>query len=70
MTRLLDALERLGHVHQRVKRQQVRHQMIVLDELALLIAGALREKTRAAEADPVHILVERLALVGRYLPTA
>jgi hypothetical protein len=35
------SLQRLGYVHQRVKRPQVRRQMVVLYELALLVPRAL-----------------------------
>ena len=59
---------RLGlHV---MEYQAVRDQVVVLDQLALLVAVVLGDQALAAEEEPLGEPVERLALVGRGLPAA
>ena len=57
-------LQGLGHRHQRVERQQICYQVIVLNELTLLIAHILGDHAIATEAHPLHEFVEGLAFVG------
>jgi hypothetical protein len=64
-------LQSLGHRYQRVERQQIRYQVIVFNEFALLIAHVLGDHALATEAHPLHEFVEGLAFVGGgldYLP--
>jgi transposase len=55
-----------------VEDQAVRDQVVVLDQLALLVAVVLGDQALAAEEEPLDEPVERLALVGgsrsRYYP--
>ena len=44
--------------------------MVVLDQLALLVAVILGDQTLAAEEQPLDEAIERLALVGRGLDGA
>ena len=53
----------LGHRHQRVERQQICHQVIILNKLTLLIAHVLGDHTLATEAHPLDEFVENLAFV-------
>src|SRR3954447_21622963 len=56
-----------GHGHEGVEDQQVGRKVIVLDQLALLVPHALALQPALAEGDPLGVLVEQLALVGRRL---
>ena len=49
-----------GHRHQRVERQQVRDQVVVLNKLQQLIADVLGDHSFTAETHPLHEFVERL----------
>jgi len=64
MTFLEQLLQGLGHRHQRVERQQICHEVIVLNKFTLLIAHVLGNHALATEAHPLHEFVEGLAFVG------
>jgi hypothetical protein len=51
-----------AHGYDVVKDQQVSYEMVVLDELALLIAYAFGGQRAASEGDPLNELVEAFAL--------
>ncbi len=51
-----------AHGHDVVKDQQVSYEMVVLDELALLIAYAFGGQRAASEGDPLNELIEAFAL--------
>jgi hypothetical protein len=55
----------VGHRDQRVKDEEIRQQMVVWDDLALLIAYAFRNHTIPTKEYPLGILIERLTLVRR-----
>jgi len=62
-----ETLQGLRHGHYVVINQQVGHQMVVLNELALLVPNTLGRQCAPAKGDPLHKLVKSLALVGRSL---
>jgi len=52
-----------AHGHDVVKDQQVSYEMVVLDELALLVAYAFGGQCAASEGDPLNELIEAFALI-------
>lgn len=50
-----------------MKREQIRDQLIVFDELALFIAHVLCNYLVAAEGNPLHEMVEALVFGRRRL---
>src|SRR6185437_2290344 len=64
-------IDGLGHRYEIVESQDVRHQVVVLDEFALFIPDILGDQVVGAKRDPLHELVEPLTFVsgGEYCPS-
>ena len=63
-------LQCVAHGHDVVKNQEIGHKVVVLDELALLVADAFGGQRTTAEGDPLEELIEPFALVSRCLDQA
>ena len=61
---VLHGLQYLGHLVDVVQYHHVRHQMVVFDHLALLMAYVFGNNPVAAKEQPLHEIIERLAFVG------